>query len=69
MYQDMDNDLISIEELCQRLMIGKNMAYHLLNANEIVAFRIGRSWKIPVKSVNDYIANYSYNKQQGLSHQ
>ena len=23
MYQDMDNDLISIEELCQRLMIGK----------------------------------------------
>ena len=38
MYQDMDNDLISIEELCQRLMIRKNMAYHLLNANEIVAF-------------------------------
>ena len=65
----MDNDLLGIEELCQRLMIGKNMAYHLLNSNEIAAFRIGRSWKIPVKSVNDYIANNSYNKQQGLSHQ
>lgn len=43
MYQDMDNDLISIEELCQRLMIGKNMAYRILNSNEIAAFRIGRS--------------------------
>lgn len=64
MYQDMDNDLISIEELCQRLMIGKNMAYRLLRSNKIAAFRIGRSWKIPVKSVNDYIANNSYNKQQ-----
>lgn len=64
MYQDMDNDLISIEELCQRLMIEKNMAYHLLRSNKIAAFRIGRSWEIPVKSVNDYIANNSYNKQQ-----
>lgn len=62
MYQYMDNDLISIEDLCQCLMIGKNMAYQLLNTQEIAAFRIGRSWKIPVKSVNDYIANNSYNK-------
>lgn len=63
MYPDMDNDLLSIEDLCQRLMIGKNMAYHLLNSNEIAAFRIGRSWKIPVKSLNDYIAKNSYDKQ------
>lgn len=63
MYPDMDNDLLGIEELCQRLMIGKNMAYHLLNSNEIAAFRIGRSWKIPVKSLNDYIAKNSYGKK------
>lgn len=63
MYPDTDNDLVSIEELCQRLMIGKNMAYHLLKKNEIAAFRIGRSWKIPLKSVNDYVAANSYNKK------
>ena len=63
MYPDTDNDLVSIEELCQRLMIGKNMVYHLLKTNEIAAFRIGRSWKIPLKSVNDYIAANSYNKK------
>lgn len=62
MYQSMENDLISIDELCQRLMIGKNTAYRLLNTDEIAAFRIGRSWKIPLKSVNDYIANNSYKK-------
>lgn len=63
MYDDTDNDLINIDELCQRLLIGKNTAYHLLKTNKIAAFRIGRLWKIPVKSVNDYIANNSYNKK------
>ena len=64
MYPDTDNDLVSIEELCQRLMIGKNMAFPLLKTNEIAAFRIGRSWKIPLKSLNDYIAKNSYAKQK-----
>lgn len=48
-------DLITIEELCEILSIGKNTAYRLLNTKEISAFRIGRIWKIPRVSVATYI--------------
>lgn len=52
-------DLITIEELCEILSIGKNTAYHLLNAKEISAFRIGRIWKIPRVSVVTYIKSHT----------
>lgn len=48
-------DLVGIEELCSMLSIGKTMAYELLRNKQIKAFRIGRSWKIPKKSVEEYI--------------
>jgi excisionase family DNA binding protein len=52
-------DLITIEELCEALSIGRNAAYDLLNRKEIKAFRIGRCWKIPKTSVNEYILRKS----------
>lgn len=48
-------DLITIEDLCEILSIGKNTAYRLLKENKIKAFQIGRIWKIPKQSVMDYI--------------
>ena len=53
---DMDlPDIITVDELCDILMIGKNMAYRLLNSGEIRCFKISREWKIPRKSVYEYI--------------
>ena len=49
------SDLITIDELCEWLTIGKNSAYNLLNSGKIKAFRIGRNWKIPRISVQQYI--------------
>lgn len=49
------DELITIEDLCSMLSIGKNAAYTLLNNNEIRAFRIGRNWKIPRQSVESYV--------------
>lgn len=54
MFEDYE-DLIRIEDLCEMLGIGKNTAYGLLQDKKIKAFRIGRSWKIPKKSVEIYI--------------
>ena len=44
----MDNELsplITIDELCELLMIGRNAAYKLLTSGKIKSFRIGRIWK------------------------
>ena len=34
------NDIITVDELCEILMIGKNMAYRLLNDGEIRCFKM-----------------------------
>ena len=47
--------LITVEELCEILMIGKNAAYQLLKENKIKSFRLGRIWKIPRASIDKYI--------------
>lgn len=49
------NDIITVEDLMELLNIGKNTAYSLLESGEVKAFRIGRMWKIPRKSVYEYI--------------
>ena len=54
----MDNDavaLITVEDVCESLMIGKNAAYRLLAEGKIKGFRVGRIWKIPRISLNRYI--------------
>ena len=58
----MDNtseSLITFEELCEELMIGRNAAYSLLATNKIKGFRIGRIWKIPRESIRQYIKEQS----------
>ena len=48
-------DLLTIEELCSQLMIGRNTAYRLLHSGAIQAFRIGRCWKIPKSAVQEFL--------------
>lgn len=47
--------ILTLEELCEQLSIGKNAAYELLRSGKIKAFRIKRIWKIPQTSINEYI--------------
>ena len=47
--------ILEIDGLCEMLGIGKNTAYQLLNDQEIDAFKVGTVWKIPKKSVEEFI--------------
>ena len=58
MYND-PNDIISIDELCSILSIGRNAAYSLLNDKKIKAFRIGKVWKVSRMAVEDFILTQS----------
>ena len=55
MFKDSYSDMISIDDLCEMLTIGKNTAYYLLKTGQIRAFKIGRIWKIPRESVSQYV--------------
>ncbi|MBR5613845.1 MAG: helix-turn-helix domain-containing protein [Clostridia bacterium] len=48
-------ELITIDELCEFLMIGRTTAYKLLQSHELKAFKIGKVWKISKASVEEYI--------------
>ena len=49
-----DNELLSTDQLCDRLFISQTTAYLLLKSGDIKGFKLG-TWKIPIKSVNDFI--------------
>ena len=51
-----DQEILTIEEVCDFLMVGKSTLYQILASGEMPgAFRIGKVWKIPRKAVSDYV--------------
>lgn len=59
-----DKPLMSIDELCETLDIGRNIAYQLLNSHAIDAFRVGHVWKIPRDSVMNFIKQKASDRAQ-----
>ena len=49
--------LLSPNEVCSCLNIGRNTMYRLLQSGKIPAFRIGNRWKIPESSITKFIDN------------
>ena len=48
-------DLLTVDEACEALGIGRNMCYSLLNSGAIKSFKCGRVWKIPREAVEKYV--------------
>lgn len=56
MFDNEYREMISIDDLCEMLSIGKNTAYSLLKSGKISgAFKIGRIWKIPRDAISQYV--------------
>lgn len=51
------DDVMSVEDLCELLRIGRNRVYELLQSGELKGFRLGRVWKIPKSSVETFITS------------
>ena len=50
-------EIMTFNECRDYLKVGKNTLLDLLHKEDIWAFRIGNRWKIPRKSVMEYIKN------------
>lgn len=57
-------EILTVQEVAEILMIGKNQVYDLLQSEDIKAFRMGRVWKIPRQSVEEYILTQSRLKKE-----
>ena len=50
------DDVLTVEDVCEVLMIGRNRVYELLSTRQLKGFKIGkRSWRIPKRSLIEYI--------------
>lgn len=54
---DNNSEILKFEEVMEYLNIGKSTLYRLLRNNEITSFKIGKVWKIPKQSVEEYVKN------------
>lgn len=52
-------DILTTDEACEALRIGYNALYDLLQSGKLKAYRNGRLWRIPKKSVIEYILKQS----------
>lgn len=59
-------DILSLEDVCEILSIGKNTAYSMLNTKELQGFKIGHIWKIPKYSLESYIAERCHSTKKPL---
>lgn len=50
-------ELLTVESMCEKLKVSRNTAYHLLAKQKVRGFKVGRSWRIPVGSVEEFIAD------------
>ena len=52
-------DILTVEEACDALRMGYNAVYDLLNEGKLRAYKNGRVWRIPKKSLEKYILESS----------
>lgn len=48
--------LLSVEETAVALSMGRSFVYHLLTRGEIFSVKVGRTRRVPVKALHDYVA-------------
>ena len=48
-------DILTVEAACDALRMGYNAVYDLLNEGKLKAYKNGRVWRIPKKSLEIYI--------------
>ena len=55
------DDVLTVQEACEILMVGKNSIYDLIRKKQLEAYRTdnGRIWKIPKDSLIHYIRQSS----------
>ena len=52
-------ELLTVNEFCEVLRVSHNVGYRILSSGKVKCFKVGRIWKIPRESINDYIISQS----------
>lgn len=62
MYNEDNDEVLTVAELADLLKIGMNSAYRLINSGEIETFRVNNSHRVLRSAVTQYIIKRTRNK-------
>lgn len=48
-------DILSVDQVCEALQIGKNTAYNLMSNGGLRSIKMGNIWKIPKYELIDFV--------------
>ncbi|MCD1259748.1 helix-turn-helix domain-containing protein [Paenibacillus athensensis] len=54
MFENYD-DVISVDDMCEILAIGRNKAYELLQTGQIKSFKLGKAYRIPKMCIQEFV--------------
>ena len=54
MFEQYD-DILTLDEVCEALHIGKNAVYELLKTRKLKSFKCGKCYKVPKKCVEKFV--------------
>ena len=60
-------NIISVDELCEILNISRNTAYDLLRTRKIRSVRVGRTYKIILNSVKEFLEYAPKSEREGFT--
>ncbi len=52
-------DILTVEEACEALLIGRNNLYKILADKSLKAYKNGRLWRIPKQALIEYVQTNS----------
>lgn len=55
MLLDQYDEILTVEEACEILRVGKNALYDMLLNKQLKGYRNGRVWRIPKRAIVEYI--------------
>ena len=59
MADNVTEEILTVDELCEILRIGKTAAYELLRSGKLHSFRIKRKWFISREAIRKYVREQS----------
>ncbi len=60
-------DVVSVDDMCEMLRIGKSSAYKLLHEDSIKHLRIGARYIIPKQAIIAYLSSACYNSERQIN--
>ena len=54
-YFENADEILNIDQYCELLDVGKSTGYKLLKSGRVKGFKIGKVWKIPIKSIEAFV--------------